>query len=140
MKNSLNLKYNPKFFGSLCFFILLILAVILFWGRRKPSFRIDFILNFLPDFYQNISNFSIAYLIYSGIGFIWLLKGVDFKYIAGLGAALLLINFIWEKWISILNTPDIIDAYYGFAGIFLSFLFLFFTKQFGLELNKTEVK
>lgn len=140
MKKPLELKYNPKIFTAVCFFILLISAFILFLGRTKPFFRIEFILNFLPDFYQHISNFSISYLLYSGIGYLWLLRGIDFRYIAGFGAALLVINFIWERWIPILNTPDIIDAYYGFAGIFLSFLFLFLTGQFGLELNKTETK
>ena len=115
MEKSLKLKYNPKIFTVLCFFILLILAVILFLGRTKPFFQIEFVLNFLPDFPQHISNFSISYLLYSGIGYVWLLRGIDFRYIAGLGAVILIINFVREKWISILNTPDMIDAYYDFA-------------------------
>ena len=65
----------------------------------------------------------------------WLLLGVNFKFIVGLGTAILISNIVYESWIDVLNTPDIVDAFYGFAGTILSFIFLWLTKKYGLKIN-----
>ena len=126
------LKYLPKFTTILSFFIMLICVMILFLGRTKAFFRIDSLSYLFPDFYQHISNFAISYLLLSGIGFMWLMLGVNFKYIVGLAITILTINFVYELWITVLNTPDIIDAYYGLIGTTLAFAFLALVKKFGL--------
>lgn len=130
-----NLKYVPKLIVILSYFILLGCVVILFWGRTKSFLRIDSLQDLFPDFYQHISNFSISYLLLSGIGFMWLLLGVKFKYITWLAIFISISNFVYELWISILNTPDIVDACYGLSGTVLAFLFLFITKNYGLKAN-----
>src|SRR5690554_4457879 len=111
-----NLKYVPKHTTSLLFFLLLGFVLILFSGRKSNFFKSDYILEILPGFYQHISNFSISYLLYAGIGYFWLLMGLKFQYIIFLGIAILAANFIYELFIPILNTTDIVDAYFGFAG------------------------
>ena len=130
-----SIKHVPKHLTSLSFFLLLGIVFILFWGRKTEAFRFDFLQQQMPDFYQHISNFSLSYLLYSGIGYFWLMMGVKFKFLIYFGIALLLANLIYELFISILNTPDITDAYFGFAGIFLGFLFLYSVYRFGLKPN-----
>lgn len=113
-------------------------AYLLFSGRKTDSTRIKALLDIWPDFYQHISNFTISYILYSGIGFMWLMLGVQFKLIVGLGLLVLLCNFVYEMWIPILNTPDMVDAYYGFTGTVLAFVFLLITKEYGLRPVKIE--
>lgn len=126
------IKYVPKPVISIAYLLLVVFAVILFFGRKKTFFRIDQLTSMFPDFYQHISNFSISYLLLSGVGYMWLLVGIPFKYIAALAILLLVANFVYEQWIPILNTPDIIDAVYGCCGTMLAFLFLLLTKRYGL--------
>ncbi|QAA82977.1 hypothetical protein EI546_15180 [Aequorivita sp. H23M31] len=130
-----SLKFVPKAYTSIAFFLLLGAVLFLFWGRKSESFRSDFLLEVMPEFYQHISNFTISYLLYAGIGYFWLMMGIRFKYIIFFGIAFVLANFIYELFIPILNTPDIIDAYFGFAGTILGFFFLFFVKKYGLVIN-----
>lgn len=129
------MKYLPKHFASLLFFLLLGVVFILFSGRKSDSFRSEFLIHQIPTFYQHISNFTISYLLYAGIGYFWLLMGVKFRYILVFGFVLLVANLIYELYIPILNTPDIIDAYFGFAGTALGFLYLYFVFKFGLKSN-----
>ncbi len=42
-------------------------------------------------------------------------------------------NIIVELFITVLNTPDIIDALYGIAGILLAYCFALFLKTSGLK-------
>ncbi len=129
------MKYVPKFIIALSFFILLICILILFLGRTKAFLRIDTLQQVFPNFYQHISNFSISYLLLSGIGFMWLLLGMSFKYVTWLAISILISNFVYELWVSFLNTPDTVDAYYGLSGTILAFSFLFITKKYGLKKN-----
>ncbi|GAB3341170.1 hypothetical protein GCM10027299_55180 [Larkinella ripae] len=98
--------------------------------------RPEWLLTFQPDFYQHASNLCISYFLYSAIGYTWLLIGVSLRYLVLLGAAIIFANFIYESWIPILNTPDLLDAYYGAAGTSLGFLFLALAKRFGLRFNR----
>ncbi len=58
------------------------------------------------------------------------------SHVAVLGILILLTNFIYEIWIPILNTCDIVDAYYGCVGVIAAFIFLMLTKGFGLKLKE----
>ena len=135
-----NLKYVPKVLTALSFLILLVIVLILFLGRKMTFFKIESILKAEPDFYLHISNFSISYLLFAVIGYFWLMVGVKFKYITALGISILISNLIYELFIPVLNTPDIVDAYFGFAGTILAFIFLSITKKFGLKLNSLQEK
>lgn len=129
------LRYIPRIPTALCFIVFLLLAIILFLGRKNEFLRPDIALQLSDDFYQHVSNLSLSYLIYSGIGYTWLLLGLHFRYIVALGALLVLTNFVYELWIPLLNVPDITDAYYGLTGTLLGFVFLIISKQFGLKSN-----
>lgn len=133
--NAFNLKFIPKILTTVLFFLLLGLVMVLFAGRKSEFFRSDFLLGIMPEFYQHISNFAISYLLYAGIGYFWLMMGIKFKNIIFFGIVFLATNLIYELYLPILNTPDIIDAYYGFSGTLLGFGFLFFVKKYGLKVN-----
>ncbi|MDB8796190.1 hypothetical protein PN279_06405 [Romboutsia sp. 1001216sp1] len=49
-------------------------------------------------------------------------------------------NFAYELFLSIINTKDIVDAIYGLAGSLLSFIYLVLMKKYGLILNEQEDK
>ncbi|EGT3606973.1 hypothetical protein E5N06_13805 [Clostridium perfringens] len=69
-------------------------------------------------------------------GYIIILFDVKFRYVIALGISLILGNFIYELFLSVINTKDIIDAIYGLAGCLLSFIYLALLKKYGLILNE----
>ncbi len=131
-------RYLPKIPTSLCFLISLVGAFILFMGRKKDFLRMDSLLELFPDFYQHVSNFSLSYIILASVGYMALLRGTRFLYIAAIGVVFLLLTVAYELWIPLLNTPDLFDAYYGIAGVLAAFLFLVPVHFFGLLINPQE--
>lgn len=132
------MKQLPKVTTAISFLIFLAVVFALFQGRKSEWIRLQNIDNFLPEFYSHISNFCLSYILYSGIGYFWIIAGVKFKYIVGLGIVILASNFIFELFINVLNTPDIIDAYYGVTGTLFALLFLFISYKFGFKAIKPE--
>ncbi|MCH1959912.1 MULTISPECIES: hypothetical protein [Romboutsia] len=65
---------------------------------------------------------------------------IKFQYVIVLGISLILGNFVYELFLSIINTKDIVDAIYGLAGSLLSFIYLVLMKKYGLILNEQEDK
>jgi len=132
------MKQLPKVTTAISFLIFLAVVFALFQGRKSEWIRLQNIDNFLPEFYSHISNFCLSYILYSGIGYFWIMAGVKFKYILGLGIVILASNFIFELFINVLNTPDIIDAYYGVTGTLFALLFLFISYKFGFKAIEPE--
>ncbi|MBS5969743.1 MAG: hypothetical protein KIB11_11615 [Clostridium perfringens] len=60
----------------------------------------------------------------------------EFRYVIVLGMSLILGNFVYELFLSVINTKDIVDAMYGLAGCLLSFVYLALLKKYGLILNE----
>lgn len=129
------LKYLPKISTGLIFLLFLLANYLLFAGRKSETLQPAIILSSLPDFYQHVANFTISCILYASAGYAWLLMGVGLKYIIILGIIIIAANFIYELRIPLLNTRDIIDAYYGFTGTLVAFIFLFLVKKFGLKIN-----
>ncbi len=129
------IKFLPTLATSLIFLSLLSLVMLLFAGRTMNYVRSDYLQQLFPNFYQHISNFSISWCLYAGVGYMWLLMGVNLKYIMGFGGVILIINLIYELWIPVLNTKDSVDAYYGIVGVLTGFIFLVLVKRFGLKVN-----
>ena len=77
-------------------------------------------------------------IVYLGIGYSWLLRGVKFRFIVLLGLFLTLGNFICETLMGFMNSTDLIDAVYGVIGIAAGFVFLLVTNQRGLMPNSSE--
>jgi hypothetical protein len=129
------LKYVPTLPAAMAFLALLLGVMLLFGGRTVAPLRLDSLERIAPGFYSHISNFAISYLLCSSIGYFWLQLGISFRWIAGLCAFCLLCNFGYERWLSVLNTPDMTDAWYGLAGTLTAFLFLALVKRSGLRPN-----
>jgi hypothetical protein len=125
-------KYLPKLWAAITYLLLVLGALFLFMGRTVKTIKLDGLRSTFHDFYFHVSNFSISMLIYLTLGYVWLLIGLRIRAVILAGIVIILINFIYELFIPLLNTPDIVDAYYGLAGVVLSFLFLFFTYRYGL--------
>lgn len=128
-----NIKYAPKFITALGYLFLLIMALVLFFGRSFEVIRINTLLIVLPDFYNHISNFSISFLIYITVGYVGLMFGISTKQLIVIGLLILIVNLIFEFLIPILNTPDKTDAIYGIFGVLFALIFLSFAKKFGFN-------
>ena len=126
------LSHAPTLWAALLFFIMQVGILLLFLGRTREVLRSDTLLAIAPDFYSHVSNFSISCLLYSGIGYVWLMAGARAKPILLLGLTLALCNLVYEFFIPILNTPDPVDAWYGLAGTALGALVLLLIGRFGL--------
>lgn len=87
---------------------------------------------------SHISNFSLSLMAYLGIGYMWLMGGIKFQYVIFLGLIFVLGNLFCETLMTFLNTPDIVDAYFGIAGTLIGFLYLFITKKYALIPIKQE--
>lgn len=123
-KPSFPLKRIPRPWASLLHLAALALAGALFAGRKLAAFRWQPILDRVPDFYSHVSNLSISYMLYAGIGYLWLALGVPMRAIGLFGLALALCNLVYETAIPILNTPDPVDALYGSIGVALAAVLL----------------
>lgn len=110
---------------------LILLGLLLTIGRWASQFLDFVIIN--PEINSHISNFSLSLMAYSGIGFTWLLGGMRFRAITILGMFFIAGNLFCETVMTILNTPDIIDAFFGFLGTTIGFLYLLAAKRYGLQ-------
>jgi len=135
-KNSFSgLRYVPTIFGISAYFLLFLLAFFLFLGRKSKSLRIGRLLDFDPEFYSHTTNFSISLLICLVFGFSEILFTGKIKSSYWMALFLIAVNFIYELFIPFINTPDIIDAYYGLAGTLIPFPYFYFLKKFGITKN-----
>ena len=125
----------PRLWAAIAFVVLLAVVFLLFLGRRVEMLSSGFIVEVARDFYAHVSNFAISYLIYTAIGYQWLMAGATIKPIVWLGVAILLCNFVYERFIPFINTPDPMDAVYGLVGTALGFLVLWVMDRHGLIAN-----
>lgn len=132
-----SLKFLPKIGLAITYPVLLIIGLVLFFGRNLENWRFDFLLNAMPDFYDHVSNFSISLLIYITIGYTGLLLGLKLKHLLIVGGFIVLVNFMVEFFMSFLNTPDMVDAVYGLFGVFFGLVFIWAGKKYGLKMNES---
>lgn len=130
-----SLKYIPKIWTALCFPILILIALVLFFGRNINGLKIDCLLKAVPDFYNHVSNFSLSFIIYITIGYVGLMSGLTIRKLVLIGVLIVLLNLIIESFISVLNNPDSTDANYGILGVLLGLIFLTTAKKYGLKKN-----
>ena len=131
-----SLKYVPKIWTAISYPLLLLISLMLFFGRNFENIRIGSLLKLMPDFYNHISNFSLCFIIYITIGYVGVMLGVTFKHIILIGIFILFLNLIIELILPFLNTPDKTDSVFGIMGVFLGFAFLCLIKSYGLKKNK----
>lgn len=87
----------------------------------------------LPEYHTHISNFTISYVLFAGIGYLWLMLGVDLRMVLALGGVVLVANWVYELFIPVLNVPDTVDALYGTAGTIIGLALLLLIKRFGIR-------
>ena len=109
-------RFAPRLPVALMHLLLLGAVFALFAGRKPGMFRSETILSAVPGFYSHISNFCLSYILYAGIGFMWLMMGVPVRKLALAGLALAFANVVYETFLPVLNTRDPVDAVYGVAG------------------------
>ncbi|KAF1296193.1 hypothetical protein BAU15_10425 [Enterococcus sp. JM4C] len=128
-------KFNPKKLFLIIHLSLLFLGMLLTIGRHQ-SLDTDFvILNAYIT--AHISNFSLTLLTFIGIGYTYLLTDAKFICINLLAVGLIIGNLLCETVMTFLNTPDIVDAYFGIAAVIIVYIFFLLFKKYGLVLIET---
>ena len=61
------------------------------------------------------------------------MMGVKFQYTLYLALLIIGLNFFYELFVPILNTKDVVDAYFGTAAVGLAVFFLFLIDQRGMR-------
>lgn len=132
MKNQLAFKFLPKLWTSILYLVVIAVGSFMYLSKY---WNVTIFTSIYPDFYLHISNFSIS-LILGLIPYFWLLMGAKFNYIIIFSLLLLVANALCETVLGFINTPDLIDMCFGFAGTGISFLTLLIIYTFGLLPNK----
>jgi hypothetical protein len=110
-------KFAPTMKGIAIFYglILFDLGLVLL---RKHSYQ----ENIVTEASAHISNFALTSMLVATLAFVMALQGAAFKFVIWLGIFAILLNFIVEVFIPILNTPDVLDAVYGAAGVLATWI------------------
>ena len=135
MNKGLKLAYIPKIWTTLCYLVLLMVVFILFLGRKKESLQIDFLMNNFQEFYTHISNFSISFMFALVAGYMSVLQTGKLKFTMIVIGFIILANLFYENFLTILNTPDQIDAIYGIVGAILPIIYLIVHQNWGIIPN-----
>lgn len=118
---------------------LMLLGVLLTLARWASVFVPGFVV-INEEVHSHISNFSLSMIAYLGIGYSWILFGRKLLSVTLLGAILTAANLVCETLMGFMNTPDIIDAVYGAAGVLAAYVYLFFLHKYGLEEKPADPK
>lgn len=120
--------FAPTIRGIIIFYCIIFFDLGLVLTKDRKSQNIVF-----AEISNHLSNFAITSLMVALLAFIMTLQGAAFKLVIWLGIIAVLMNFIVEVLISILNTPDIIDAYYGSAGALLTVVAMYGFFKVGIQ-------
>ena len=86
----------------------------------------------LPDFLlDHITNFALCMLLLLISGITALSFGGKLKSITAAALVMSVLNIVYECFIPILNTPDILDAVFGVIGIAVAYVFLILLRKNG---------
>ena len=85
---------------------------------------------------SHITNFTLSVLLCVLIGYLLQLFGKKYNSNIIVGMVIILSNFIYETFLPILNTTDIVDAVYGLVGTIISLIYLYIISKYGFKTNK----
>lgn len=128
-------KLKPKIFTTISFVTLFLFCLILVVIRWLNIFNENIlVVNEIVN--SHITNFTLSVMLCVLIGYLLLVAGK--KYISNIivGVLLVLANYIYEAFLPVLNTTDIVDAVYGFIGVLISLIYLYFISKYGFEVDK----
>ena len=80
---------------------------------------------------SHITNFTLSLLVCTLIGYILLLTGKKYVFSVMVAIVLAVANFVYETFLPMLNTIDIVDAFYGWFGVAISLGYLYIIDKFG---------
>jgi hypothetical protein len=124
----LSFKFTANNKGIIAYYAWLMFNIALLSVKK-----LSFIQQHLHDVFTHTSNFIITAILMSSVSLIWLLQGAPFKFVLYLGMVAITLNFVVELFVTILNTPDVMDAVYGTAGVLVTILVMLLFKRSGLE-------
>ena len=107
---------------ALCFLLVIIRWINIF---NEDVYVISVAINY------HITNFTLSLMMCTLIGYLLLLVGKKYVSTIMAGILLIVVNFIYEIFLPILNTTDIIDALYGLVGVVISLVYLYFIDKYG---------
>lgn len=121
-------KHVPTLGGIALYYGIILVDLLLILGKDRNASNA-----LVAEVSSHISNFAISSLLVSLLAFIMTLQGAPFKFVIWLGVIAILMNFIVEVLINFLNTPDILDAVYGTAGVVLTVAAMYVFSRIGLR-------
>ena len=107
---------------ALCFLLVIIRWINIF---NEDVYVISVAINY------HITNFTLSLMMCTLIGYLLLLAGKKYVSTIMVGILLIVVNFIYEIFLPVLNTTDIIDALYGLVGVVISLVYLYFIDKYG---------
>ena len=107
---------------ALCFLLVIIRWINIF---NEDIYVISVEIN------SHITNFTLSLMMCTLIGYLLLLAEKKYVSTIMVGILLTVVNFIYEIFLPILNTTDIIDALYGLVGVVISLVYLYFIYKYG---------
>ncbi|OOQ59914.1 hypothetical protein [Mucilaginibacter pedocola] len=124
----LSLKYTANTKGIVIYYAWLMFNIMLISIKKLSIIQQHF-----HQVFTHTSNFIITAILMSAVSLIWLLQGAPYKFVLWLGMVAIVLNFVVELFIPVLNTPDIIDAVYGTVGVLITLLVMLHFKTVGLQ-------
>ena len=113
-------------------FIFCFILVVIRWINIFNSYI--FVIN--ETINSHITNFTLSVLLCELIGYLLQLFGKKYNSNIIVGMVVILSNFIYEIFLPILNTTDIVDAVYGLVGTIISLIYLYIISKYGFKTNK----
>lgn len=105
----------------------------------RPDIRVATIETVLPGFYSHASNVVLSGVLVMTYGLVRLLYGASAREIALFASAVVAGNYIYEVFLTLYNTRDIVDAHYGAASTAVAFGLMAMMKNFGLRSTRQPV-
>ena len=117
-----------------------LVSIFIFWFvlvvRRWISIFNSYVFVVSETINSHITNFTLSVLLCVLIGYLLQLFGKKYNSNIIVGMVIILSNFIYEIFLPILNTTDIVDAVYGLVGTIISLIYLYIISKYGFKTNK----
>lgn len=127
----MNVKYQVTKLYNVIYCLLFLFAVALIIARWYSGLNLDFVV-INKTIQSHISNFSLSLVICLGSGYLALNLYGKMRPIYILSFIMILANIVCETVITLLNTPDIIDALSGVLGVVVALGYLKLAHKYGL--------
>ena len=125
------LKFDFKKKYLVIYLCLIVFDVFLMLCRWLEHIVPD--VRLLPGFLlDHITNFALCMLLLLIFGMTVLSSGGKLRSITAAALVMSVLNVVYECFIPILNTPDILDAMFGIIGVAIAYVFLIMLRKNGL--------